>query len=96
MTSPPAELSQCSAFGCNSKAVTVNNLFANTADPDMGIKFQFCEDHNAYYQYIITIVNNCLSTIRDTGQWVYALPPPFPQYQKLLADARARRQPQPK
>jgi hypothetical protein len=79
-------------MGCNAQSEAVSTLFPG-ADPDMGIKFQFCKYHQAYYQYIITIIDNCVTTTQQMGKWVYAVPPAFSLFKKRLEDAEARAQP---
>lgn len=76
-------------MGCNAQSVAVSNFFVSD-NPDMGIKFQFCKAHQAYYQYLITIVDMCNTTMQQMGKWVFGIPPTFTQYQKALADAEAK------
>ena len=76
-------------MGCNAQSVGISNFFSSPADPDMGIKFQFCKAHQAYYQHLVEIVNNCQRTIIEMGKWVYAVPP-YSQVQKAIAEQEAR------
>jgi len=88
--SATTELNRCSAFGCDAQSVGISNFFVSPTDPDMGIKFQFCKAHQAYYQYLITIVDMCQTTVQQMGKWVFGMPPTFSQYQKAIKDAEAK------